>query len=88
MPYQADSPLKSKRLWSAVVLLVSFILANFGITVDEETQATLVDSLVVIVASGGVVMAIILNIWSKIREALKVEEEVNEEVSKTSYRSS
>jgi len=71
MPYKADEPWKSERVWAAIIMLISVVLVQFGIEIDTETQQVMVNKIMTTVASVGGLVAIVMNIHSKWREKKK-----------------
>jgi hypothetical protein len=71
MPYSADPVAKSKRIFTSILALVVLISGTFGYHILPETQEALIQA-VEYFALG---MVILLPIWSKISEKIKIKKE-------------
>ncbi len=63
---------ESKTIWGSIITVVAVTTGLFGIQIDPQTQAVLVDNVTALMSAGGAIMGAILGIYGRVKADKKV----------------
>jgi uncharacterized membrane protein len=62
----------SKTIWGAIITVLAVVLGFFGVQVDAETQALLVDNAVAAATAITALVGVVLSIYGRIKADTKI----------------
>ena len=63
---------ESKTIWGSVITVIAVVSGVFGVHIDEQTKAILVDNMTALVSAGGAIIGAILGIYGRVKAEKKI----------------